>query len=469
MLRDKFALFRFSRDYWILVAFIALLGLTVGSGRDDLPTLVVVRPLAILLCFYGLLGLTREKWENHRRNLWFLGAAFALVLAYLVPLPPSLWQDSSTHRLIADIDRVAGLGDIWRAYSVAPRRTLNAFFSLFVPAAALLLMIRIDREERWYLLLPVILFGAASVMMALLQSAAPSAKALWFYRLTNDNIPVGLFANRNHAAVFHAALLPMLAAMVQLPTQSVIWARLRVAFALLLGLAAVVAVFASGSRAGLLTLPVAVISVAFLWPRAAAPSRRAKPSRLARFPVLRSRGALIAAAIVVAVAIGAISLKDNQPEGAAQRLAVASETDMRLGIWQQSVVIAKDNLPFGTGPGTFADVYRVYEPIETLGPNYINHAHNDALEMLVTMGIPGALLLLVAVVALLYSGWRLWFEQGTGSWQRNQARMAWVVLVVFGIASVVDYPLRVPSLSAVAIIFLCWITMSRQSKRGPST
>ena len=37
----------------------------------------------------------------------------------------------------------------------------------------------------------------------------PLGIRLWFYRITNNGFPVGLFANRNHAAVFLAALLPL--------------------------------------------------------------------------------------------------------------------------------------------------------------------------------------------------------------------------------------------------------------------
>lgn len=458
-----FAAFKLSRDYWVLVAFLALLGLTAGSGRDDLQSLIIVRPIAVLLCFYGAFGLTRVKWLEHRASLIWLGLTFLFVLMYLVPLPPSLWQNAPGHRLIADIDQVAGLGDIWRSYSVAPLRTLNALFALTIPTAVLLLIIRIDREERSLLLLPVIMFGIVSVALALLQAAAPSAKMLWLYRLTNDAIPVGLFANRNHAAIFHATLVPMLAILVQMPTRIEIWARIRVGVVVMLGMAALVAVFASGSRAGLVCAVVAVAGLPLLLRDLSASARRsttrAKPPGFGKIFDPGNRWTVISATLLLVVAMGALAFSANAPSGTGQRLAGTSESELRWEIWQRSLDLAKNYAPLGSGPGTFVEVYKIGEPINSLGPNYINHAHNDFIETLLTTGVVGFLYLAAFLLALARVGWRLMKRQTfRAAWKQNQARMAWLVLATFGLASVVDYPLRVPSLLAVAVIMAYWAT-----------
>lgn len=463
MFRDKFALFKLSRDYWILAAFLALLGLTAGSGRDDIQSLIIIRPMAVLLCFYGLWGLTRAKWAEHRASLIWLGAIFVLVLTYLIPLPPSLWQLSPGHKLIADIDQAAGFGDIWRSYSIAPNRTINALFALAIPAAVLLLMIRIDREERWLLLFPLIWIGIASVALALLQAAAPSAKALWFYRLTNDAIPVGLFANRNHAAIFHASLLPMLAVLVQMPTRSEIWTRIRVGVVVMIGLAALAAVFASASRAGLVCAILAVVSLPLLLRDMPARTRnrkaKAEPQQFAKFLNLRSRWAVVGASLLLALTMGALIFSSDAPSGAGQRLTEKNESELRWGMWQRSLDVANEYAPFGSGPGTFVEAYKIGEPIDTLGPNYINHAHNDLIETALTTGVGGLLFLTVALAVLARSGWRMWKHQTSrATWKQNQARMAWIILVIFVLASAVDYPLRVPSLLAVAVVMAYWAT-----------
>lgn len=463
MFHDKFASSKLSRDYLILAAFLTLLGLTAGSGRDDIQSLIIVRPIAILLCFYGLLGLTRAKWIEHRASLIWLVAIAFLVLMYLIPLPPSLWQLSPGHELIAEIDEVAGLGDIWRSYSIAPGRTVNALFALAIPAAVLLLIIRIDREERWLLLLPVIGFGVASVGLALLQAAAPAAKMLWFYRLTNDAIPVGLLANRNHGAILHASLLPMLAILVQMPTRNEIWARTRVGVAVMLGLAALVVVFASGSRAGLVCATLAVIGLPILLRDMTPASRKQKSTpkrtRFAAFFDLGNRWSLVGITALLVLAMAALAFSSSAPGRASQRLAETSESELRWGMWQRSLDVARDFAPFGSGPGTFVEAYKISEPINALGPNYINHAHNDFIEIALTTGAGGVLFVVASLLILIRTGWRVLRQQTSrAGWKQNQARMAWLILIIFALASAVDYPLRVPSLLAVAVIMVYWAT-----------
>lgn len=480
MLRTKVAQSQLSRDYWIASGFIVLLALFGGSGREDLQSLIFIRPLAILLAAYALWTLPADSWRRHRGALLTMGGLILLTLAYLVPLPPSLWQAAPGHGLIADIDEAAGLGDIWRSYSIAPFRTVNTLFSLAIPAATLLLMLRLDNDERRQLLIPIVAVGAVSVMLTLLQAAAPAAKLLWFYRFTNDGLPVGLFANRNHAAVFHACMLPMLAVAIQMPTHNRIWSKVRIAVAIFLGIATLIAVLASGSRAGLIAALLSIASFPFLIYKSAfkkaAPTGRTKHKARERkfgklFDLLGQRWVVPAATIAVLMSIGAATLMFSDSEGGtARRLSETSETEQRWAIWQESLEIAREFAPLGSGPGTFVEAYRIREPIDTLTPNYINHAHNDLVELLLTMGAFGAIFIVVAVFALLRAGWRL-RDRATlaqPSWQQNQARMACAVLAILGAASIVDYPLRVPSLTALVVVMACWLGFATSRKRTPA-
>lgn len=462
MFRDRFALSQDSRNYGIIAGFLLLLGLTAGSGRDDMMSLTFIRPIAVLLFFYGLFGITRESWKNNRSSIIFMAAVFLLVLTYLIPLPASIWHALSGHELIASIDQAVGLGDVARPLSIAPRRTLNAFFSLFVPAATFLLMLRLDHDRRLRMLYPVLVFGAASVFLTLLQAAAPSASGLWLYRLTNDGIPVGLFANRNHAAVFHATLVPMLAVMVQMPTRGHVWPRIRGGLAILAGAAALAAVAAGGSRAGLLCAIAAVASLPLLIALPAKkPAKRRVPTGIdwrAKLPDFRSRRMIGGATLFVVVIIGSLALISEKSGGSAQRLAETSENEQRVQIWQQSLAVTQEYLPYGSGPGTFVEAYKMHETVDMLGPNYINHAHNDFIEIAMTAGAGGFILLGAAILAWARSGIRLWTQKRPlPEWERNFGRMAWICLGIFGLASFIDYPLRVPSLAAFATLLFGWM------------
>jgi O-antigen ligase len=70
----------------------------------------------------------------------------------------------------------------------------------------------------------------------------------------------------------------------------------------------------------------------------------------------------------------------------------------RVRIAAGAIGAALDFLPFGSGLGTFADVFGRYQ-LESF-PGYIDHAHNDYVEAFVELGVAG-----VAAVALLFAAY----------------------------------------------------------------
>ena len=88
---------------------------------------------------------------------------------------------------------------------------INANFALLVPLAAMVLLIQLDRKQRYSLLPFCIALGMVSALLGLLQSIGGPNGSLYFYRVTNNGSAVGIFANRNHQAVYLATLFPMLA------------------------------------------------------------------------------------------------------------------------------------------------------------------------------------------------------------------------------------------------------------------
>lgn len=86
-----------------------------------------------------------------------------------------------------------------------------------------------------------------------------------------------------------------------------------------------------------------------------------------------------------------------------------SMDDLRYDVWKRTVQYAKDFLVTGSGPGTYEYVYRMYEDIDRKESSRImNHAHNDYLELLAELGLPGLIAALGAGVffsSLLLGEW----------------------------------------------------------------
>ena len=103
-------------------------------------------------------------------------------------------------------------------------------------------------------------------------------------------------------------------------------------------------------------------------------------------------------AFIVSIAVLAMSwIRSAAP--------IAVETDSlysRAQIWAMTMRAVALNFPLGTGLGTFTGIYALQEPPATVTVAWVNHAHNDYLELLLELGIPGVLLMLA------FLGWFVW-------------------------------------------------------------
>ena len=78
---------------------------------------------------------------------------------------------------------------------------------------------------------------------------------------------------------------------------------------------------------------------------------------------------------------------------------------------------ALDYLPFGSGAQSFQLIYPHYEDAANASLEYMNHAHNDYVEVFLEHGIPGLVLIGAALVFWIRQAGRQW-RQGTsvGTW-----------------------------------------------------
>ena len=97
------------------------------------------------------------------------------------------------------------------------------------------------------------------------------------------------------------------------------------------------------------------------------------------------------------------------------------------------------------------EVFQIAEENDQLRPRYINHAHNDFLEVALTSGIAGVLLMSMALIAFVICAWRISRAKGMG---RDVKRYRWLGLGLVALcaaASAVDYPLRTPALACLFV------------------
>ncbi len=421
-----------------------------GGSRADIASLALLRPLAAVFVVIGLYGLTRERFAEFRFLLLFGLAVIMLFALQLVPLPPQIWTALPGRDLLVDGLTATGAPVGWQPLSMVPWRTWNSLYALIIPAAALLLAIRCSTDERRDLLALLLLCGLATTLLGVFQAAAPGADFLWLYRITNQDLPVGFFANRNHQAVFLCCLPLLLALWAGRPqpatprgARKAGLPRVAVAIGAIVLLLPLVLV--SGSRAGLLLFALAIVMALGLY----AASRGSIDRRM------MVRGAVLAVAIGGAAV--AIALGSTRSLAVSRLMTDSFSDDLRSEVWPRSIDLMWHYMPFGTGFGSFAEVFQIEESSSTLNTSYVNRVHNDWIEPLLEGGVAAAAVMLAAVIAWVIVTIRLL--------SRLRDRNASVVtglagsgmLLLLALGSAADYPLRVPMLMVVATIAALWM------------
>ena len=254
----------------------------------------------------------------------------------------------------------------------------------------------------------------------------------------------GLFANRNHFALF-IAMGVLIAPVWAVLDERRLRIRGVVAFAL-------VALFlliliASGSRSGLVTggiaLAVALILV-----------RRPILVALRKYPRWITWMLLPTTVLLIGVLVSA-SIEADRAVSIRRVLDLDATGELRQRTLPTVLSMTKDYLPFGTGMGSFDPIFRMHEPFDLLKPTYFNHAHNDFVEIVLDGGLFGLALLIAGI------GWWAWASLRAWRAPPNSgvlvARTGSVILLLVMIASAFDYPARTPLIMAVIVLAAIWL------------
>jgi O-antigen ligase len=442
MQRSQAAL-RFTALALLLVAL--LLGGATQGGFQAQAAVRMVGLGSLLMAIW----LSPSLWASGSRfPLLLLAAAIMVPLLQLIPLSPAVWTQLPQRTFEVEAYRAAGLALPWLPMTLAPYATWNAAYALVPPTAMFLLTLSLETPERRALVPWVLAVAAGSVLLGIGQVADGPMSPLRFYTITNASEAVGFFSNRNHQAGFLAAVVPLAAYWAMGLTrrrQRWILATLGVGMALIFA----VGVGVSGSRAGVLLLAGAGLGCVLMFAR----NRRLRPSGR----TLALGGALILVGLIPALAFGLREILHELP--------AAMATDPRARAFPIVLKAAVENLPFGTGLGTFDPVYRALETPQIVTHAYLNHAHDDYLELFLQTGVVGAVLIILFLVWFFWASARAW-RAPAQSQTAQMGRAASVSIAILLAHSVVDYPLRTAAL-ATLFAFLCGCLATSFPKTRP--
>jgi hypothetical protein len=366
-----------------------------------------------------------RRWE------WGLLAGFAgLWLLQTIPLPPEAWRALGGRSQIARDLAVAGVAPGWRALPLDARHFARAMAAL-IPGIAMLVSLRgcsFGAHRRLLCWLPAL--ACVSMLLGMAQIAGGPSSPLRLYAFHNIVGALGFFSYRNLQAAFLLMTLPIAVALLlgqrqfarnaQTPIQRLGHVAITMAIPLImLGIAL------TYSRAGV------ALGMVVLAPCIALASR-ARPQRFWRKHPWMMTGMGAGLLLVVLFA----------STGLLQRRADNLLHDSRWTYDAQTLALAREFDPLGAGVGSFEQAFQpAASNLELIGA-YVNHAHNDWLELRLELGwlfFPCALLL---IVLLARAAPRAWREPDAGTEAGLYARAASVSLLIVLMHSCVDYPLR---------------------------
>lgn len=414
--------------------------ITLGGSAQGKFQNLVLQLMAIGLLLWAFLRSHAPALE-HRANwlAWLIAMIGVLILVQLIPLPPTLWTELPGRSLVAEGYRLLGMELPWLPISLGSYHTATTALA-FLPALAVLVASDNDQEQSalWW---TVAVLAAAGVSIALSIQQVISGGHDWhLYKFSVPGAATGFFANSNHLGAFLLVSVPFLVALVVDQQDRKELARSKAMTILAVGGAALCIGLAFNRSLAimLLGLPVLLASAALF----------------ARLRGIRLIGLITAAGLAFVTGILWIVSSRGIPEG--DFVSYKRRTEF----WAKTVEAIRDYWPMGSGIGTFRDIYPLYDDYSTTSRTYVNHAHNDFLEVVLETGLIGSVL----IIAFLF-WWgryvvRIWNSPDANSYQRA-ATIASATLLCH---SFVDYPLRTAALSATFAMSL--VLMSGTGSRS---
>lgn len=273
---------------------------------------------------------------------------------------------------LAEMGGVSGIG---RTISLEPFWTqmfaLHFLALFFIFAASLTFLDSASRLRKMTTLITI--FGFVFAFYAILQAVLSPTKIYGIYEVEYAK-PFGSFVNRHN---FAAYIEMAIAVPLGLLFVGAVQRDKRLIYVTAIGLMGV-ALLLSGSRGGLIALLAEVVFILILTNKTTGSSKLVIKIGLAVLLI----GVIIGGAIMIG---GESSLTRFAETSVSNDI-----TTNRTHIWNITLEIIKNNLPFGAGIGAFASAYTPYDTIN--GIERVEQAHNDYLQILADAGIIGLLL-----------------------------------------------------------------------------
>jgi O-antigen ligase len=408
---------------------------------------------AALLIVRGLTSADSFSWRMFTVPALLTG----VVLLQLCPLPAS-WVSrfANNETSIADVR--------WTSWSIEPHSTRNQLLILVtcVIAFCFAQLVSQDRKPKSRLVLFLLGLGTFEAFYGLVQYLSGWQKIFAYAKKYDLEDATGTYINRNHYAGFLEMILPFGVALIlyeygklrgsdsqsAASLKTMVQRRSFQKFVLCLCVSVVLfaALIFSRSRMGIIAVSASILMMFGL----AAISRRQGKASLVFFAIFA------ALSLGLAIWIG--------PGPIVSRFASVSQEyssldQSRLSIWRDALGLVERHPLMGSGLGTFPVAFTSVQNA-FLG-QFVNHAHNDYVELASDIGVPAAFMLFASFVFILVRATRT-FRRTDGNFDRAVALGCVGSIVAILLHSLTDFNLYMP---ANALVFSAVLGLALSTQR----
>ncbi len=446
-------------DVFLWIAFCALgaasLSVFDRGGNSDRAMWFIAA--CAVIAFSSVLA--RQFFSEHEAEALptsakaWLGALGVLALFAVfsaIPIGLDAWLGLPGHaRYGAVIESLSSpaIGATSLPVTLAPDNGFQSIVLLLSCLAIGLSAMALPEAMRFKLLVFLVAIALIQALLGVAQVAFRGASAFTLGYVGHVRA-AGTFVNKNHLATLFVLLVPfaVLQASQAIANTSLRYDHRRLFFALwtVVTVSMVLACAATLSRSGIAA--VMVVLIAAITVELSRAAKRGKNRRKA----LAAGGA---AFVLLAIALGT----SESFFAAVADSGASGSFSARLLMYEATLSGAIALFPLGSGIGSYAVAFPAFQP-QSL-PGFIEHAHNDVLQLLFEAGLFGVVaLILIGVAAIrVATAWH------RSSWHPTLGAY-FLGALGFALHANLDFPARIPALAVIATILFSFACSFRPPK-----
>lgn len=383
----------------------------------------------------GTLGIAftiiiRRDSFDIRNNVLAMGIFFAVVIMVSIQIVP-IANDAAKilvgdYYFRKDVLQSLNIDSNYLSISVDPSMTVFAGLQFIIPVYMLMSANRLSSIQFERVMDICIAIFCICFVIGLIQVSTGGAQAV-IYNNSHKSFFTGIFANRNHCATFTCIMFIIISWKLK---ELALSRRLAKSILFVLALFCFAIIISTTSRAGVLVFLISFASVCYL-----------------NFQNIKIRRLYIAVGLVGAATTAVTVIYVDSVLSVFERFYLVSEDD-RWWYIERSLKMAHDFLPFGSGLGNFVPVFKRYEELGELNAYFVNHAHNEYVELLVEMGILSVPIFLGLIAISLPLAKRFIARDN------SLESYIFICVAIVMIHSFFDYPMRTQSIAAIIALLV---------------